>query len=470
MMTLMLPKGINLDITKGQLVGICGSVGSGKSSLLLALLGMMPKAEAEKDSMDVTVHGSVALVTQEAWIQSMTLKNNILFGSPFDPARYAEVLDVCCLRADLEMLPDGDQTEIGERGLNLSGGQKQRVAMARAVYANRDIYLLDDPLSAVDAHVGRRLFDVCIQQFLRDKTVIFVSHQLQYLPSCDAVTFMVDGQVTQPMLYAELRQQNADFVTFVDHAANAGAATAAAVNFAPTRNNASIESKDVPESGREEGGNNGGSDGGSDGGSAAVSKKDAADSEPACSDGGPKSSAPISYPDPGSLAPVSPTAKGVYGISFPGGQSKPVLRLRSAGGNSTVSSTKTRANAGDGGIKVDRAGNEGLGQKLVIEGGSNINAAAQVSMEGVSFETFQKFASAGGGQFLALCILASFVVAMGGKCFSDWWLSHWINQGNGTSIDGDLSDNPKTDMFMGVYIGSGMGFLVLQALRGCVTS
>lgn len=439
-------------------MGVCGSVGSGKSSLLLALLGLMPKEEGRKDGMGVTMRGSVALVTQEAWIQSMTVKNNILFGSPFDPARYAEVLDVCCLRADLEILPDGDQTEIGERGLNLSGGQKQRVAMARAVYANRDIYLLDDPLSAVDAHVGRRLFDVCIQRFLRDKTVIFVSHQLQYLPACDAVTFMVDGQLTQPMLYAELRQQNADFVTFVDHAANAGAATSAAVNLAPAQKTDRIGSKDVvevrsedvkksanatvskmdvtgsesaPESGSDGGGGGGGGD---DGGGDNL-------------DGGSKISAPISCPNLVPLAPLSPTATEVkYGISLPGGQSKPVLRFR--------------------GSDACRSKNKEQGKKVAIKGGSNINTASQVSMQGVSNETFKRFASAGGGQFLAICILASFVVAMGGKCFSDWWLSYWINEGNGTAKEGNLSDNPETDMYMGVYIGSGMGFLVLQALRG----
>lgn len=140
-------KDINMRIEKGQLVAVVGSVGCGKSSLISVLLG-----DIEKVSGRVNQLGSVAYVAQQAWIQNATLKDNILFGRPFDRQRYESIIEACALKPDLAMLPAGDLTEIGEKGINLSGGQKQRVSLARAVYQDAEVYYLDDPLSAVDSH------------------------------------------------------------------------------------------------------------------------------------------------------------------------------------------------------------------------------------------------------------------------------------------------------------------------------
>ncbi|KAF0306973.1 Canalicular multispecific organic anion transporter 2 [Amphibalanus amphitrite] len=145
---------INMRVKEGSLVAVVGTVGSGKSSLLSALLG-----EMEKVGGRVNTKGNVAYVAQEAWIQNATLKDNILFGRTLDEDLYNRCVDACALRSDFDMLPGGDKTEIGEKGINLSGGQKQRVALARAVYSNSDIYFLDDPLSAVDSHVGKHIFE-----------------------------------------------------------------------------------------------------------------------------------------------------------------------------------------------------------------------------------------------------------------------------------------------------------------------
>uniref|UniRef100_A0A8C3KST4 ATP binding cassette subfamily C member 2 n=1 Tax=Calidris pygmaea TaxID=425635 RepID=A0A8C3KST4_9CHAR len=145
---------ITLDIVPGSLVAVVGAVGSGKSSLVSAMLGEMENVKGH-----INIQGSLAYVPQQAWIQNATLKDNILFGSELDEARYQQVIKACALLPDLALLPAGDQTEIGEKGINLSGGQKQRVSLARAVYSNADIYILDDPLSAVDAHVGKYLFE-----------------------------------------------------------------------------------------------------------------------------------------------------------------------------------------------------------------------------------------------------------------------------------------------------------------------
>lgn len=144
-------KNINLKVKKGNLTAIVGQVGSGKTSLISALLGEMEKVKGQ-----VNVDGRVAYVPQQAWIQNATLQDNILFGRTLDKRYYDEVVKACALEPDLAMLPGGDQTEIGEKGINLSGGQKQRVALARAVYSGADIYLFDDPLSAVDS-VGNQI-------------------------------------------------------------------------------------------------------------------------------------------------------------------------------------------------------------------------------------------------------------------------------------------------------------------------
>lgn len=135
---------INLEIKKGELVCIVGKVGSGKTSLLSGIIGEMKKVSGK-----VTVNGKLAYCPQQAWIQNASLRDNITFGNPFDKTKYDHVIDICSLRKDIEILQAGDLTEIGEKGINLSGGQRQRVSIARAVYANKDIYIFDDPLRYV---------------------------------------------------------------------------------------------------------------------------------------------------------------------------------------------------------------------------------------------------------------------------------------------------------------------------------
>ncbi|CAM9715193.1 unnamed protein product, partial [Hapterophycus canaliculatus] len=164
---------VTLEVKPGELVCVYGPTGCGKSSLLLSLLGEVRRVEGT-----VEINGTVAYAAQRAWIQNATLRDNILFGTPYDPERYARVLSACALSSDLDLLEAGDQTEIGEKGINLSGGQQQRVSLARAVYSQADVYLLDDVLSAVDAHVGEHIFKHCVRGILRDKAVVMVTHQV----------------------------------------------------------------------------------------------------------------------------------------------------------------------------------------------------------------------------------------------------------------------------------------------------
>ncbi|PON54587.1 ATP-binding cassette containing protein [Trema orientale] len=202
--------GIQMKVEKGMRVAVCGMVGSGKSSFLSCILGEIPKISGE-----VRVCGSAAYVPQSAWIQSGNIEENILFGSPMEKPKYKNVISACSLKKDFELFSHGDQTIIGDRGINLSGGQKQRVQLARALYQDADIYLLDDPFSAVDAHTGSELFKEYILTALADKTVVFVTHQVEFLPAADLILVLKEGHIIQAGKYDDLLQAGTDFNTLV---------------------------------------------------------------------------------------------------------------------------------------------------------------------------------------------------------------------------------------------------------------
>ncbi|CAJ2639980.1 unnamed protein product [Trifolium pratense] len=203
-------KNINLRVSHGMRVAVCGTVGSGKSSLLTCIIGEMPKL-----SGTLKVCGTKAYVAQSPWIQSGKIEENILFGREMDREKYERVLEACSLNKDLEVLPFGDQTIIGEKGINLSGGQKQRVQIARALYQDADIYLLDDPFSAVDAHTGSHLFKECLLGLLKTKTVIYITHQVEFLPDADLILVMKEGRITQSGKYNDILTSGTDFMELV---------------------------------------------------------------------------------------------------------------------------------------------------------------------------------------------------------------------------------------------------------------
>ncbi|TYH78396.1 hypothetical protein ES332_D04G223300v1 [Gossypium tomentosum] len=189
-----------MKIMKGYKIAICGSVGSGKSSLLCSILGEIPRISGAV----IKVYGKKAYVPQRPWVQTGTIRENILFGKDMDDAFYERVLEACALNQDIEMWDNKDMSVVGERGMNLSGGQKQRIQLARAVYSDSDIYILDDPFSAVDAHTGTHLFKKCLKGLLSEKTVIYATHQLEFLDAADLVLVMKDGLIVQSGKYEEL--------------------------------------------------------------------------------------------------------------------------------------------------------------------------------------------------------------------------------------------------------------------------
>ncbi|CAF3952141.1 unnamed protein product [Didymodactylos carnosus] len=185
-------KDIDLQVKHGSLVGVIGSIGSCKSSLLMAILGEMKLVSGTS-----CCNGTFAYASQTPWIFADTIRENILFGKPLNPERYAQVIQICCLIPDIDSMTAGDLTVIGEKGVNLSGGQKARISLARAVYDEADIYLFDDPLAAVDSTVAQSIFEDCIgpDGFLKTKSRILVTHQIEYLPKADHCVLLHHGRV-----------------------------------------------------------------------------------------------------------------------------------------------------------------------------------------------------------------------------------------------------------------------------------
>nr|XP_023018988.1 multidrug resistance-associated protein 4-like [Leptinotarsa decemlineata] len=204
-------QGVNFHVVSNQLVAIVGPVGGGKTTLLNVILKELTPTEGS-----VEVKGTISYASQEPWVFGASVRQNILFGQDYDPKKYDEVIRVCALQSDFAQFNHGDRTLVGERGVTLSGGQRARINLARAVYKEADIYLLDDPLSAVDAQVGKQLFEECICGYLKTKCVILITHQLQYLKNADYIYLLKDGRIHSSGTFNELKISDCDFTTLLE--------------------------------------------------------------------------------------------------------------------------------------------------------------------------------------------------------------------------------------------------------------
>ncbi|XP_055588089.1 ATP-binding cassette sub-family C member 4-like [Uranotaenia lowii] len=198
---------VSTTVEQGRLCVVIGPVGSGKTTLLNVILG-----ELDIDEGSLLVNGNLSYAAQEPWLFEGSVRNNILFVEEYDEQRYLEVVRVCALERDFQLFPHGDQTIVGERGISLSGGQKARVNLARAIYKKSDVYLLDDPLSAVDAHVGKHIYEMCIRDFLADKVCVLVTHQLQYLKDVQHIILMNTGTIDAQGSYHEIKRTKLDSI------------------------------------------------------------------------------------------------------------------------------------------------------------------------------------------------------------------------------------------------------------------
>ncbi|XP_074657445.1 ATP-binding cassette subfamily C member 4-like [Tubulanus polymorphus] len=203
-------KNISVTVKPGELIAVIGPVGSGKSSLLMSILGELHTIKG-----DVNVQGKVGYASQQPWVFTGTLKQNVLFGQQEDDDRFKRVVKATALDKDIEVLPDGENTLVGEKGVSLSGGQRARVSLARALYFNADVYLLDDPLSAVDSAVSKHLFNNCICGLIRNKPRILVTHQLQFLTVADRILILKEGEIVSSGTYNDLAKSGVDFAALL---------------------------------------------------------------------------------------------------------------------------------------------------------------------------------------------------------------------------------------------------------------
>ncbi|XP_034727072.1 multidrug resistance-associated protein 9 [Etheostoma cragini] len=353
-------RNISFTLPKGGLLGVCGNVGSGKTSLISSILEQMHLIRGS-----LTADGTFAYVSQQAWIFHGTVQENILMGEPFDKSKYNRVVDVCSLRADLTILPYGDQTEIGERGLNLSGGQKQRISLARAVYSNKDIFLFDDPLSAVDAHVGKHIFEECIKKELQGKSIILITHQLQYLEYCDDILVLEDGEVLEAGNHHALMKANGRYAELIS--------------------NYQMEQTQTQNEEEEE-----------------VSPRDA-----------------VPLKDVG---------------------------LREGPDSGVVNPAFDMSDEKDDGTTAD--------QKSVV---SDQLVSLETTTEGaISWRVYHQYCKAAGGYIICFLAILNVVLMIGSTAFTNWWLSFWLGQGDGssngtTSNQGNISENPDLHFYQLIY-------------------
>lgn len=454
---------LNLQVKSGELIGICGGVGSGKSSLLSAIIGQMKLAKGH-----ARCRTDIAYVSQQAWIQHMTLRENILFGEEYDEERYKQAVFVSCLEADLDQLPAGDETEIGERGINLSGGQKQRVSLARAIYSDKPIYLLDDPLSAVDANVGRHIFEECVRGCLRGKTILFVTHQLQYLPQCDRVLYMEDGRIAEEGSYTELVERDGGLMALLRARQVDG-------------------DDDVPDdpSGKVQGAPEP---------SAHIGVEGSSDTLPAADDGKATDDTIDEHeettdePNRDDAAKTlvdaivrhdTVTRKPAFGrrtnsryASQPGRRATLRRLMDSTRASVRANSSKipkaARPSQADLSASQINAGGSVPGPSpapIARPGGRGSLIQAEFREKGaVTFNTVLKWCRASGGYVVVFIVFILFVAAALAKNFSDIFLSEWLREGDGSG-GRNISENPLVDTYALIYGMSGVLLLVLQLFR-----
>lgn len=426
-------RNVNLEINKGELVCVVGKVGSGKSSLVSAILGEMQRAEGK-----VAVGGRVAYASQQAWIINATVKKNVTFGTSFDQGKWEAAVDACCLKSDLDILPGGEDTEIGEKGINLSGGQKQRVSLARAMYADADVYILDDPLSAVDVHVGKHIFENFINGAIKEKARLLVTNQLQYVPNADKVIVMEGGNIVAQGSYEECAKNEMFARLLNEHNSSAEV-------------NHSIEestgSKEKPQLARAK--------------TETVQQRTATD--------------------------VLSAAPGALGRGGGAVRDAVVNRAETFARNeSAVPSKTTNSNGGEYGKKLARfetmarqlggGGGNGKNKKasslsskksMTMKSGKGALMVKEDQEEGqVTGKVYGKYITAYGIiSFFALVILWSSEQAV--RILTNWWLSRWTNaevESLAAAAAGEEYSFSRID-YIGGYLGFAFGFVFLTGIR-----
>ncbi|XP_035692368.1 multidrug resistance-associated protein 5-like isoform X1 [Branchiostoma floridae] len=411
---------IDLTLPKGSLLGVCGGVGSGKSSLISGILAQMRLLKGK-----VATDGNYAYVAQQAWILNSSVRDNILFGQPFDKEKYDRVCYACSLLPDFQQLPDGDQTEIGERGVNISGGQKQRVSLARALYADRDIYLLDDPLSAVDAHVGKHIFNNYVKKELKDKTVLFVTHQLQYLSDCDEIIVFNDGRITEKGKHRQLMNLNGEYANLI-------------LNFHEDEEDE--EDADL-----------------------IVEQEDVVIETESPLQRNPSVQRSLRRRDSKRASQRSFQRQDSVRSSMNLKRSYSIRSVHSTA-SETAGHIEEPPEREDFDPEPEGKKEDGDPQKLVTE---------EEKYKGtVAGATYWSYVKAGGGVIVCTLTMLLFILNTASMVFSNWWLTYWLNQGSGVPLNQsdpstfNLTENPRLNFYILIYGMTVVAMLVIAVIKG----
>ncbi|KAA0160384.1 hypothetical protein FNF28_05463 [Cafeteria roenbergensis] len=436
--------GVSLEVKRGELLTVVGRVGSGKTSLLHGMLG-----ELHRISGSATIRGSVAFVSQSPFILNDTLQNNILFGRPMNRARYSLCLRVCQLEQDLKELPGGDQCEIGERGINLSGGTRARVSLARGVYADCDTYLLDDPLSAVDAHVGNRIFTDCICGTLSGRTRVLVTHGVPYMRRSDRVAVISAGRLVQLDTYRALA-----------HGESAGGEGLAAILASYADEEARMAAATADDGGATAAG--AGSASGSEAGSsdsgaaAAAGGATAGDDDDLVDildeDEGDEEEAELArLASPGAVAPDA-SATGAAGASAAAAGTAPSQADALLGPRGTAPAP-AEGKGGKGGVATEAA--------RKVEG--KLIGREKIGRGTVRLSVLGSYIKAMGGWGYAILLVSLFALSQGSQVLVNWWLSHWSSSVQGMPAEQAKAANQD---YLAGYAGlSALSFLIVLVLR-----
>lgn len=433
-------RNVNLKVNEGELVCVVGRVGSGKSSLVQALLG-----EMERRTGSVAVGGRLAYAAQQAWIINASVKENVTFGREYDEDRWAACVEACCLSSDLEILPAGADTEIGEKGINLSGGQKQRISLARALYQDADTYILDDPLSAVDVHVGRHIFDHFITGAAAGRTRLLVTNQLQYTPYADRIFVMEEGRVVAQGTYDEcsqtetfarlLREHNADHGA--DAASEEGGSQGSLPPGEPLQRSASVSSEDEVPMLR--------------GDSEAIEARAAAEALAAsgrtAGDTGVQQARTMAEP---TFVRSSGSGEKSKVEGKPGKYGKQLARFETMIQQNSSGSRELKSDK-DGGV-VKAAPGPAVGSLMVKEDQESGQVTGRIY--------WKYIASYGVLSFVALILLWSSEQTM--RIMTSWYLSQWSGSEVRANMTGGSVDRTT---YIGGYLGFALGFTLLTVIR-----
>ncbi|XP_077338862.1 ATP-binding cassette sub-family C member 5-like isoform X2 [Lithobates pipiens] len=429
---------INFTLQRGKLVGVCGSVGCGKSSLILSILGQMTLLEGT-----ASVSGRIAYAAQQAWIFNASMRENILFGEDYEEEKYKKTLEACCLYPDIEALPTGDLTEIGERGVNLSGGQRQRISLARCLYSSSSVVLLDDPLSAVDVYVGGELFNKAIKNGMQNKSVLLVTHQLQYLTECNEILFMKDGYISEQGTHEDLMKLKGDYAVLFENMQQS--------NVIKSNMHCSIEKQ----------GNN-------------IQRKLDTDLR--------NNVATIDHAEI-RLLKMDAVGNGLYSGDEAVKLHNTVITVEGAGTNSFDHSGQEKSSGILKGDKNVEENNDGTKEVNLTDQHNNeeenqgLMQAEEKGDGSVPWAVYGVYLKAAGGVLVVTINAILFILTTGSAAFSNWWLSYWIRQGSGnitvtthniTLSRGSMKDNPDLHFYIYIYVLSMVAVLLLRFLRGYV--